>query len=375
MNFSVSELISYFGGFLGLLLVIVIFTKMKGKTLIKLSLSFILIQTSLSVILGAWGYSGKMVYTLYLYRLDSPIHFLGGPAYYFFILSLLNKDFKFRWIHLLNVLPAVLNFVQFIPFYLSSNANKLANYESNLESGTIVLRYHYLLKTIILWIYFFAQIYIFIKYIKKDSDKKIYDKHIIYWILVFFAGQFICYGGILIDHVTGLQLFKDPYQFSMDMVLFIVYTLVLSLIFTPRLLYGNLFYDKPAQKKYSYSSLLKDEKLRIFTSWLEFIDNENKPFLNPKLSLREVAEKINTNPSRLSQVINEKSQMNFNDYLNYLRVEEAKKLLGGDDYQNLTIDAIAQKSGFNSKSPFYISFKKFTGMTPKNFVEKINKET
>lgn len=374
MNFSISELFSYFGGFLGLLLVIVIFTRMKGKTLIKLSLSFILIQTSLTVILGAWGYSGKMVYTPYLYRLDSPIHFLGPPAYYFFILALLNKDLKFRWIQLLNALPAVLDIVLFIPFYLSSNAEKLANYETYLENGTILLRYHYLLKTISMWIYFIAQIYIFYKYIIKDSDKKGYDKHIIYWILVFFAGQFICYGGVLVDQVTGLKLFVDPYQFSMNMVLFIVYTLVLSLIFTPRLLYGNLFYDKPPQKKYSYSSLLEDEKLRIFRSWQEFIDNEDKPFLSPKLSLPEVAEKLKTNPSRLSQVINEKSQMNFNDYLNYLRVEEAKKLLTGNDYQNLTIDAIAQKSGFNSKSPFYISFKKFTGMTPKNFVEKINKE-
>lgn len=60
--------------------------------------------------------------------------------------------------------------------------------------------------------------------------------------------------------------------------------------------------------------------------------------------------------------------MNLNDYINYLRVEEAKQLLVSDTYLKMTIDAIALKSGFNSKSPFYHSFKKYAGMSLKQYL-------
>jgi YesN/AraC family two-component response regulator len=71
--------------------------------------------------------------------------------------------------------------------------------------------------------------------------------------------------------------------------------------------------------------------------------------------------------NNLSQVINEKTGFNFNDYINTFRVEEAKNILTSPEYQKLTIEAIAEKAGFNSKSPFYTAFKKHAGMTPKEF--------
>jgi AraC-like DNA-binding protein len=43
-------------------------------------------------------------------------------------------------------------------------------------------------------------------------------------------------------------------------------------------------------------------------------------------------------------------------------------LLSSVEFQKLTIEAIAEKAGFYSKSPFYSAFKKHAGMTPKEFV-------
>ena len=51
--------------------------------------------------------------------------------------------------------------------------------------------------------------------------------------------------------------------------------------------------------------------------------------------------------------------MKFSDYVNSLRIEEAKRLLNSDLFKRTTIESIAQKAGFNSKSPFYIDFKKY----------------
>ncbi|MBS0001361.1 MAG: helix-turn-helix transcriptional regulator [Cyclobacteriaceae bacterium] len=51
--------------------------------------------------------------------------------------------------------------------------------------------------------------------------------------------------------------------------------------------------------------------------------------------------------------------------MNAFRIEFAKELLFSPDFNKFTIDVIAVKSGFNSKSPFYAAFKKYTGFTPK----------
>jgi AraC-like DNA-binding protein len=72
------------------------------------------------------------------------------------------------------------------------------------------------------------------------------------------------------------------------------------------------------------------------------------------------------------QVINEKTKFNFNDYINTYRIEVAKELLISPENNKLTIDTIAEKAGFNSKSPFYIAFKKHSGMTPKSFIQLQN---
>lgn len=372
MSFSILELVSYFGGFFGLVLVVVILTTMKGKKTIKISLSFILTVSSLTVILGAWGYSGKMIYTPHLFRIDSPIHLLGAPSYYILTLALLKKDFKFRPILLLNFIPAFINLIEFFPLFLSSGDDKLLSYNNYiLEHGSLSLHNHYMLKIAVAWGYFGAQLYVFNKYVLKTSSQKVTDKYIRKWVSFFLAGQFACYAGFLADQLTGLNLTSDPYKLSITLILIIELVLVFSLIFTPRVLYGSLTSDEKIQKKYLYSSLSEDDKLKIFSLWQDFIGDKSKPYLSPKLTLPEVAEKLKTNPQRLSQVINEKSHMSFSDYLNYMRVEEAKKLLSGDKYENFTIDAIAHESGFNSKSPFYKSFKKFTGMTPKLFIEKL----
>jgi AraC-like DNA-binding protein len=95
---------------------------------------------------------------------------------------------------------------------------------------------------------------------------------------------------------------------------------------------------------------------------------EEKPFINPKISLLEIASYLKTSPQQVSQVINEKTHLNFNDFVNTYRIEEAKKILLSPSFSKLTIDAIAQKSGFNSKSAFYTAFKKGTNMTPKEFI-------
>lgn len=90
----------------------------------------------------------------------------------------------------------------------------------------------------------------------------------------------------------------------------------------------------------------------------------NQKYLDPILSLDGLAEELEIGNSNLSKMINTYSGSNFPDYINKLRVDEAKKLLGDTEFDAYTIVAIGLECGFNSKSTFYAAFKKFTGITP-----------
>ena len=94
---------------------------------------------------------------------------------------------------------------------------------------------------------------------------------------------------------------------------------------------------------------------------------KEKPYLNPSLSMNELGRKISISPRALSQIINECLGINFFDFVNNYRVEEAKRYLADSSNQNRNILEILLDVGFNTKSVFNRVFKKHTGMTPSSF--------
>ena len=94
---------------------------------------------------------------------------------------------------------------------------------------------------------------------------------------------------------------------------------------------------------------------------------DQQKYLDPQLSLEKLSEQLQISTGKLSTFVNTFSGNNFSDYINSLRVEEAKKCLRNPDFESYTIVAIGLECGFNSKSTFYFSFKKFTGQTPTAF--------
>jgi AraC-like DNA-binding protein len=143
---------------------------------------------------------------------------------------------------------------------------------------------------------------------------------------------------------------------------------MIGLLFFSNLLYGNSVVEQEIKEKYSHSKLSNEAKIDILNNLNIYMKGEDKSLLSEKISMAEIAKKLNVSTQQISQVINEKTNLNFNDYVNSYRIEEAKKMLLSNTFSKLTIDAISQKSGFRSKSAFYVVFKKHTGNTPKEFI-------
>ncbi len=92
-----------------------------------------------------------------------------------------------------------------------------------------------------------------------------------------------------------------------------------------------------------------------------------KPFLEETISLSEISSKIGIPSHHFSMTINIEKNQNFHNFINYYRIEEAKKILENKKYSDTTILDIAYKSGFQSKSVFNRVFKQITGKSPKDY--------
>jgi len=124
-------------------------------------------------------------------------------------------------------------------------------------------------------------------------------------------------------------------------------------------------------EKYRSSSLRSIDEIKLYDQLKQLLETD-KLYLNPELSLKMVADLLNTNTKYLSQVVNHQAGINFQQFVNLYRVKEAKHKIVKDSLSNLTLYGIALQCGFKNKSTFYKVFKEVTGYTPKDFV-RINR--
>jgi AraC-like DNA-binding protein len=76
---------------------------------------------------------------------------------------------------------------------------------------------------------------------------------------------------------------------------------------------------------------------------------------------------IGQSTQKTSSVINQYAKRNFNDFINYYRIQDAKKMLSSTESKKFTISSIAFDTGFSSLSSFNSAFKKFEGKTPSSY--------
>ncbi len=109
----------------------------------------------------------------------------------------------------------------------------------------------------------------------------------------------------------------------------------------------------------------------IYEKIIELLENK-KLYTNPNFNLRTLAKELKKNRVYISQAINKAGNKSFADLINEYRTKEAKILLCSGNIKSITIEAIGNESGFNSKSTFFRVFKEQTGVTPSFFSKNID---
>lgn len=314
----------------------------------------------LNEVLSFYTFKNILIQYPHLIRTHIPILFIIPPLFYLYIKSLFENKFNFKIKFIYNFLPSIISILYFMPFYLKSSEYKInwllhAKYE-----------YHYFLGLIfyIQFIVYIILVFIDLKNYSTNIKSVLgLPDEIQKWIKEFI---YIVIGLLVFTIIPVFISFKIESLLLIPVFSSIVYFFIIFKVFFQPEVFDNLqilhqvVEDK---KKYANSNLNNEDINNIYSRVVSYFET-NQSFLNSELSLPILSEEINVPTHQLSQAINQKLNQNFNDFVNYYRIQEAKKRLLDTKYDNITIEAIAKSVGFNSKTTFNNSFKKFLQTSP-----------
>lgn len=141
-----------------------------------------------------------------------------------------------------------------------------------------------------------------------------------------------------------------------------------------RMMNERMILSKAHEQGKGKKSVLPEMKVNGMLDNLLAYMKDERPYLNPKLSIGNVAAKLDCTETELSQLLNSHMNVNFANFVNVYRVDEIKKRMTQENLSRYTLKALAEQCGFSSKATFYRVFKNISGMTPLEYCKKQNLE-
>lgn len=319
-----------------------------------------------------------------LYLIFDPIYNLVGlstyPVYYMYV-RLLTKDPKFNKKLLIHILPGILiaSSIQ-IMLLIMSKEEKILYFDNvlinkdipfELNNNITIISSIFLMGRIIFGfqsIFYLIKSYILAKrynhsienfYSNMKGKSLTWLKNVIICIMITTTFSFTV-------NILGRSLFSENHN---------------SLLFIPSIIFTGIIFmlgyqgykqkhglnefniDKEEPEDITNCELPNKELMKTLCEVLKNGDF----YLDPDINISKLASTLNTNRTYLSNIINQKFLMSFNDYINKRRIDYAKTLLEKDKNKIYTLLAISEDSGFGSFSSFNRAFKKFENITANEY--------
>lgn len=279
---------------------------------------------------AVWGFLNAVSWTSYS---------VTAVLFYFLMQSIFNQSFRVQGVMYAFFIPALITFTSL-----------------NLSYFLYKSSYIYVNQAAGLFLYLFSiSIYVLILYqvngLRRNSGTS--SRIALLKIMVFLAVAAI----LTIIPQLAYRGFSDSYSVTILTILFYIATM--------RYPESFILLRNEAQKAQYAKSKVSRLDVEHLKSEIERLMQSDRVFLNSDLTLNELASEIGITPHQLSEILNVYYRRNFYDFINFYRIEEAKRIFLED--VNATALGICFKVGFNSNSAFYRAFKKETGTSPARY--------
>ncbi|MCW8126551.1 helix-turn-helix domain-containing protein [Microbulbifer halophilus] len=293
-------------------------------------------------------------------------YFLQGPALYWYTRSIICKDYSFRRLDLLHLVPAVAAQVYLYFVYHRYPAAVQGDLVLGLEIFTFTAGYHDIFVTAqksIVLVYAIACVFQVVRHraFLKDSLSNI-DLD---WLHLLIGGFLLAWVWSLVTHIFGLLRPGDISDMMGVAGNYMIFVLVNTLVLYSLAYSGVSEGISRGEKRDQYEERVPIDPIHVdrILATME----SGRLFLNPRLTVEDFAGHVELPPRQVSSVIKHRFGRNFLEYVNSYRVEEAKRGLADPSNRHDSVLDIASKSGFNSKATFNRFFKKFAGVTPTEY--------
>lgn len=361
-----------------------------------------------SLIIGEYiiYWSGNMTTYSFAANINFPLHFLFGPLLHLYVIHFIRQETNFTK-HLMHFAPFIVVAIIMLPYYFALPILKL----SHPDQIPYLINIRYVPAATVLHMFFYVVIMLYYLYKEKNVG------HITKWLycMVIMLGLYmLCYAAYYLFVNEPWFTLKDDYFISAISCLSITIIIYLSysrkkifegynlnetasvpnfvyaykenlkelLAPTQLVTYDYRAYDHtphlvqqennfPENKlnvelKYKNSSL-DSELIFEIGQLLDTVMTTKFLYRQSDIKLESLADAVGVTRHHLSQVINTLHSVNFFEYINILRINEAKQLIVASSKSGQPIIDIAYQVGYNNKNTFNNAFKRLAGCTPSEF--------
>lgn len=328
-------------------------------------LAFLMLIFALELQDYTFGFSGINFLWNELKGFPRGVHLLFGPAMLFYLRAQVNRNFKLQGSHALHLIPwAVFFFPELVVFFMGPETVERVGASSEYEWGLSLAIACRLLSYA--WYFYYSwqllakyRNWIGNRFSETDSVSLGWFRNFLILMIAWIVFRELLN---IVDAYLDLP-FSQDWWWNLALAIAAIYVGI-----------SGLSQSQPADMVFEEAQKQEDQsKLSLQPNIMEIIDQRmqlDRYYLQPELSIRELASQLKIPLNDLSQAINQAKNTNFNDYINDWRVREFIEQYPKPENRQYTILSVALDCGFNSKATFNRAFKKVTGASPKAYFER-----
>ena len=336
-----------------------------------------------------------------LFNHFTPVYLLVGPMLYFYVRGVLADDFVWKnsdWFHFA---PALIQLLAISPYIFTISFSEKMTLVHELTQSTdevVSMRFNMFFSTLQNSLFRFLSVIIYwgislrliIQFLFKSRSSITFNLQrsvVIRWILYLHISFLILttlYAVFLYRFDVDPDFLNTQASYTLQTAIaFFIIVNNLSLLLFPELLFGiirtrslrslnvvaselPLYLEENETQDNRLPFKNHDYFLELGNRLKDYME-EGRPYLSKSFNLSEAARFLNVPQHHLTLCIREIFDDNFSGFRNSYRIRHAQSILKDPSNANKTIDAIADETGFSSRTSFYKAFDRITGISPNEY--------